>query len=466
MTLPQTACQSADLRRSTVVDTRAVPPDVGELVAGKYRIERMIGQGAMGVVFAATDVALGRRVAVKMMTRQHAVSPELASRFLNEARAAARIESEHSARIYDLGHTDSGHPYIALELLEGEDLAEVLASRERLPVHELTGWIVQALEAIAEAHSLGIVHRDLKPANLFLARRRDGTSIVKVLDFGISKDPSRVGPAITVTAAMVGSPAYMAPEQLRDARGVDARADIWALGVVLYELLSGTLPFDGNDLPQLCTSIATSEPIPLTQKRPGAPAELARIIGRCLEKDPARRYRNVAELAQELALWGPEGAAERLEQIKRVVREGGASIRPPTPPTSFVAPVPAFQAPQVVLPRAPLASRRTGLAIWMVAIGIGACVVAGLIVAVVAARGARGKSASFPPAAVIASGTATAQATETLEPLPPLELPPPTADSSTSRATPPPSAPPSAKAPKPPPPKGGGNDYSEFGERK
>jgi serine/threonine-protein kinase len=321
---------SAVRLRETAVDTCVGSlPDVGDLVADKYRIARMVGRGAMGAVFAARDEALGRSVAVKMMCEQHADSPELVGRFVNEARAAARLESEHVARIFDVGQTDGGHPFIVLELLDGEDLSQILASRGPLQVSELTGWIVQALEAIAEAHSLGIVHRDVKPANLFLARRRDGTSIIKVLDFGISKDrcAARVGPALTVTSAMVGSPAYMAPEQLRDARTVDARADIWALGVVLYELVAGVLPFHASNVADLCVAILEREIVPVRTVRSDVPPALDEVIRRCLERDPEKRFPDVAALARSLVPFAPPGSQQAAERVRHVLRSPARSSR-------------------------------------------------------------------------------------------------------------------------------------------
>jgi serine/threonine-protein kinase len=331
MAMRRAACDSVVRRRKTAVDARVGSlPDVGDLVAGKYRIERLIGRGAMGAVFAAHDEALDRRVAVKMMSEEHADSPQLTSRFVNEARAAARIESEHVARIFDVGRTERGESFIALELLEGGDLAEILASRWPLPVSEVTGWILQALEAIAEAHSLGIVHRDLKPANLFLARRRDGTSLVKVLDFGISKDkrsPS-VGPAITVTAAMVGSPAYMAPEQLRDARTVDARADIWALGVVLYELVTGELPFRASNVADLFVAILEHEIEPLRSHRRDSPPALDDVIRRCLERDPDKRFPDAAALAGALVPFAPPGADGAAKRIRCVLETRMPAVAP------------------------------------------------------------------------------------------------------------------------------------------
>jgi serine/threonine-protein kinase len=312
--------------RETAVDTQ---PDTvlgaGDLVAGKYRIGRLIGQGAMGAVFAAKHETMDRDVAVKMMWPEHTSSPHLVTRFFQEARAAARIENEHVARVFDVGLTDRGAPFLVLELLEGEDLAQVLASRSSIPVPEVVGWILEALEGVAEAHSLGLVHRDLKSANLFLARRRDGTSIVKVLDFGLSKDQraSGAGPSLTTTAAILGSPAYMAPEQLRSARTVDARADIWAVGVVLYELLAGGLPFPASNVADLCVAVLERDPEPLRPRRKEVPPALEDVVRRCLARDPAERFADVEALARALVPFAPpgaDGAAARIGHLLRNVR--------------------------------------------------------------------------------------------------------------------------------------------------
>jgi serine/threonine protein kinase len=244
-------------------------PEVGDLVADKYRVERLIGRGSVGVVFAARHELLEKRVALKLLSEEAASTPEAVRRFYKEARAAAQIESDHVARVLDVGQTGGGFPFMALELLDGVDLAKLLEERGPMLASEIVGWVLQALEALAEAHSLGIVHRDLKPANLFLARRRDGTHTLKILDFGISKSPAAVGAAttLTVTSSILGSPVYMAPEQLRDAKSVDPRADIWAIGVVLYELLTGRLPFVAANIADLCVAILERSPPPVCARR-------------------------------------------------------------------------------------------------------------------------------------------------------------------------------------------------------
>ena len=233
-------------------------PQPGDVLAGKYRVERVLGSGGMGVVVAAMHLTLQERVALKFLLPEGAKKEETVTRFLREARAAAKIKSEHVARVSDVGTLESGAPYLVMEYLDGSDLSALLRRDGPLPPRDAVEYVLQACEALAEAHAVGIVHRDLKPANLFLARHAGGAPRIKVLDFGISKltarDPSMPpdDPSMTRTRAWLGSPLYMSPEQMRSARDVDTRTDIWALGVILYELLSGKPPFDGETFPELC----------------------------------------------------------------------------------------------------------------------------------------------------------------------------------------------------------------------
>jgi len=288
--------------------------EVGEVLAGKYRVERVLGQGGMGVVLAARHLQLDEPVAIKLMLGELGSNPEAVARFVREARAAARLQSAHVARVSDVGTLDDGRAYMVMEYLDGSDLAELLEKGGPLPVGDAVDYLLQAGEAIAEAHSLGIVHRDLKPSNLFLTRRRDRTPHIKVLDFGISKlvhsglTPSR--PSVTETSTMVGSPLYMSPEQMTSARDVDGRADIWALGVVLYELLVGVPPFVAETLPQICIMVLQSAAPKLRDHRADAPPELEAALQRCLAKQPSERFENMAALAVALrGLAGPYGRA-------------------------------------------------------------------------------------------------------------------------------------------------------------
>ena len=312
----------------------------GDIVAGKYKIIRIIGEGGMGIVVEAVHQTLDQRVAIKFHRPQASENEESIARFLREARAAAQIPSEHIARVSDVATLDGGDPYFVMEFLEGEDLDSVIEADGPLTVPLALDYTLQVCEALAEAHALGIIHRDLKPANLFLARRGDGSTIVKLLDFGISKTLPKGDDAelnMTKTRALMGSPLYMAPEQMRSTKRVDHRADIWSLGVLMHEMLTGETPFVGETLPEVCASIAADQPIPLTVKRPDAPFELESVILRCLEKDAELRYVDMADLILALAPILPEEAAGSIARIVRVLRGPGAkaapfaSIRPATP---------------------------------------------------------------------------------------------------------------------------------------
>lgn len=276
-------------------------PNVGDLVAGKFVVERLIGQGGMGAVFAARHRELESVVAIKVMLAD-TTNVEATARFKNEGRAAAKIRSEHVVRVEDVGE-EKGYAYMILELLDGEDLAQVLERKRKLPAPEVIGYMMQALEGVRLAHEKGIIHRDLKPSNLFLARRDDGSSVVKVLDFGISKSSSTLAQApgaLTSTKAMLGSPLYMSPEQLRSSKSVDVRADIWALGVIMYELLTGTLPFMGDSLGELFAAILETEPTPVRVRAPDVPPELEAIVMRCLQRRLENRFSSVVELTGAL----------------------------------------------------------------------------------------------------------------------------------------------------------------------
>ena len=279
-------------------------PGTGDLIDGKYTLGELLGRGGMGAVYAARHIKLGHAVAIKVMLAD-AANHEAAQRFVNEGRAAANIQNDHVVRVSDVDE-ENGYAYMVLELLQGDDLAQVLERETRLPAHVAVGYVLQALQGVRQAHAQGIVHRDLKPSNLFLARRQDGAVVVKVLDFGISKANNNSGlgaapGALTSTKALLGSPLYMSPEQLRSSKNVDARADIWAMGVILFELISGTLPFNGENLGELFAAILETDAPNLQLRQPEAPPGLAAIVARCLERRPEHRFQNVGELARELA---------------------------------------------------------------------------------------------------------------------------------------------------------------------
>jgi serine/threonine protein kinase/WD40 repeat protein len=277
--------------------------EVGAMIGDRFRIDQILGAGGMGVVVAATHVELGNRVAIKWMRAELLHDSALVERFVREARAVARLRTEHVCKVFDVARLETGAPYIVMELLEGTDLAHSVAHKP-LPVTITINYVLQACVALAEAHAAGIIHRDLKPANLFVVRRPDGEPLVKILDFGIAKvlddDTSR-----TRTHAVLGSPGYMSPEQLRSARDVDVRSDIWALGVTLYQLLAARMPFPGATPDEIARNIQTEPPIALDVD----PA-LRAVVFRCLDKAPERRYQDVASLAADLSPFGDAAARD------------------------------------------------------------------------------------------------------------------------------------------------------------
>jgi len=302
-------------------------PNPGDVVAGKYKIESAIGSGGMGVVLGAQDMSLGRGVAIKFLSPSKARREGSVPRFIREARAAASIQSEHVVRVYEVGELPGGSPFIVMEHLRGADLSQVLAARGPLPIDEAVDYLLQACEAIGEAHALGIVHRDLKPQNLFVAQRPDGGTAVKVLDFGISKAIEEGAPHLTSTDQVMGTPLYMSPEQVRSLKNVDHRSDIWALGSILFELLTASPIFEAPSVTALCAMIAIDPPTPLRARRPSAPPELEALILRCLHKDPAGRFADVAALAEALVPFATDRGRMSATRISRVVR-AGSGINP------------------------------------------------------------------------------------------------------------------------------------------
>jgi len=290
----------------------------GEVVADKYEIVRLLGAGCIGFVVLARRVDLGDEVALKFLRPEFSANTDLVARFAREARITFRIESEHVARVLDLGNLADGTPFIVMERLEGRDLSSVLAEDGRLPIELAVEYVLQTCEAIATAHASGVVHRDIKPENLFLADPH-GAGAIKVLDFGISK-VALTGSAfdesvpLIRTIAAVGSPLYMSPEQIRACPDVDARSDIWALGCVLYELLAGVAAFGSPSIMQICAMILERSPVPLRQLNSSVPAELETVVSRCLEKEPHARFQNAGDLAVALAPFAPERARVWVER--------------------------------------------------------------------------------------------------------------------------------------------------------
>jgi hypothetical protein len=436
-------------------------PAAGAVIAGRYRVEHVLGIGGMGVVLAARHQQLGQPLALKLLHPRIAQDPVAVARFLREAQAAVNIQSEHVARVLDVGALETGLPYMVLERLEGRDLEEIVQQHGPLPIAAATGYLLQACEAIAEAHQKGIIHRDLKPANLFLGQRPDGSALIKVLDFGIAKvDTQAESVRLTSTGAGMGSPQYMSPEQVRDAGKVDVRTDIWALGVTLHELLAGSAPFTGTTYSALCAQIIADEPIHLRARRGDAPEALEALILRCLEKRPERRFADVGELARALAPFASRGAEISVERIEGLLgrRAHGDGLGAPRGAPSHRVDA-STGALSTTVARAEAQPSRSTRRAALLGAGAGALLLGGVAAALAFSSGrsaepaATADSASSPveppsaeppvaaPAASLsaaASASATRSATPTITPQRPLPPAPPPPRKSAEPTKPPP----------------------------
>ena len=270
----------------------------GTVLLDKYRVEEHLGVGGMGRVVRASHLYLQQSVAIKVLLPQATDSDATVARFLREAQAAVRLKSEHTARVLDVGTLSDGRPYMVMEYLEGNDLNQVLRHHGPQDPDIVCDLMLQACEGLAEAHAIGIVHRDIKPSNFFITRRADGSMLLKILDFGISKAPINYDDNLTQTHTVIGTPSYMAPEQMKSGRAADARSDIWSMGIVMYQLLHGRPPFAADSFPELAIKVAQEPPTPIHVPLP--PGYGAAIL-RCLEKHPNQRHQSVAELARMLA---------------------------------------------------------------------------------------------------------------------------------------------------------------------
>ena len=289
----------------------------GTVVLGRYRVDSVLGTGGMGNVVKATHVYMAQPVAIKFLRAELASDAGVVQRFLREAQATVKLRGDHAARVIDVGMMPDGTPFMVMEFLDGSDLGNILRHHGPQPPHIVVDWIVQVCEGLAEAHALGIVHRDIKPSNFYLTRKLDGSTLLKILDFGISKAPAGYDSALTSTQSVVGTPAYMSPEQMLTPRKVDTRSDVWSVGVVMYQLLGGTLPFQAELYPELCIKVGTQPPLPIEAAMPPG---LGDVVMRCLEKEPGARFQSVAELAMAVVPFASDpnaafAAAERTNRI-------------------------------------------------------------------------------------------------------------------------------------------------------
>jgi serine/threonine-protein kinase len=419
-----------------------MPYAEGEILAGKYQVIELIGVGGIGFVLAATHIELGEKVALKFLRPDALANEEAVGRFAREARASVQIKSEHVARVFDVGHLPDGSPFIVMEYLEGKDLGAVLHERGALPIKLAVEYVLQACEALASAHASGVVHRDVKPENLFLNRPSQGVDMIKVLDFGISKVALTGSsfesrhPLAQTTMAM-GSPTYMSPEQVRASHDIDARTDVWSLGCVLYELLTGQPAFDAPSLTQISAAILEAEPTSLRLACPMAPSGLEAVVKHCLAKHPAGRFQNVGELAIALYPYGSPRGQISVERCCSLLRSAGISQQDFEIPSIFPASMPehslnpfgglevvhsrpSFEDPITLIPQSSPANKK-----WFAALGlIGA---AGLGYAILAARGSMGPAASdspLPAPASAAAGPVVPSAVAAAPPAPSAPAPP------------------------------------------
>jgi serine/threonine-protein kinase len=429
----------------------------GDVIDGKYVVDRLLGEGGMAIVYAVTHIKLKRSYAIKVIRPTTLSVPGVAERFLREARAASQLRGDHVGEVSDVGELADGTPFLVMELLDGCDLSKIIETRP-LPVELAVDYLLQASEGLAEAHAHAIIHRDLKPCNLFLAKRRNGTQVVKVLDFGIATAGDGEVSGLTQTHSVMGSPQYMSPEQLRSAKSVDARCDIWSLGVTLYELLTMRLPFEGTTFTALAIAITIEPHIPLRE----APPALAAVIDRCLEKEPQHRFRNIAELAFALAPFTPGGSAAA-QRIAQTLRADGAAHAPAALPLS-AEPISALAA-GATLPSSPKVTTLGGSASAMVPVepnsasparargwwswgGLAATVIA--VVAAVAIQRSHDAVTTHPTAAPAAAPMASSTATDATPSDPSPTAATPVAPARAGTATPPPAAPQAAIAKSPP----------------
>jgi eukaryotic-like serine/threonine-protein kinase len=337
---------------------------IGDIFVDKYRVDAFLGHGGMGVVAQCTHLALNERVAIKMLRRDVLDDADAVERFMREAQAASKLRSEHVARVTDVGRSNANVPYMVMEYLEGHDLDELLEDRGTISRAWAVELTVQACEALAEAHSLGIVHRDIKPSNLFVTWRPDGSALIKVLDFGISKALTGDAMRLTQTQSLLGTPAYMSPEQMRSARHVDARTDVWSLGTVLFEMLEGRRPFEAESFSEMCVKVAVDPPGAM----PNTPPALQQVVLRCLAKPPEQRYASMAELGRDLVPFArnPHQAQLLAERMARTLRRSQViDWEPALGAPGYPPPLPVLQSfavPQIAAAVSPAAAAATAAA--------------------------------------------------------------------------------------------------------
>jgi serine/threonine-protein kinase len=370
---------------------------LGTVIDGKYTIVGLLGRGGMGAVYEARHARLARRFAIKFLLPEFAADPEVLRRFENEARAAGGLEHPNLAAVTDFGQAADGAPYLVMEFLQGQDCSKLLRASGPLPIGRAANLVAQACRGLVVAHKAGIVHRDLKPENLFLTDAGDGTDLVKVLDFGIAKLSHPDSSLVTGKGATFGTAHYMSPEQVRGAGEVDERADVWALGVVLYELLSGRKPYDGEKFVNVIHQILYAEPTPLAAVRPGLPAKLMVVVDHALKKNVSERLPSVAALAELLLPFsGVTGSGPALPATLKLRTT-------PTPPTGPAGDVPDAARGEGEFSAADQSGVRRRL--WWAA-GIGVVLVAAAATIFATRPASDGRTPASPPPEKVASPAA------------------------------------------------------------
>ncbi len=295
----------------------------GDVLLDKYRVEEVLGVGGMGKVVRASHLFLQQEFAIKVLLPHMADSAETVSRFLREAQATSKLKSEHIARVYDVGRLPDGVPFMVMEYLSGNDLNQIIRHHGPQRSQIVCDLMLQACEGMAEAHSLGFVHRDIKPSNFFITTKPDGTMLLKILDFGISKSPVGVT-ELTGSATVIGTPTYMSPEQMKSGRAADQRSDVWSMGIVIYQLLNGRPPFVGESYAELVIKVGSDIPEPIMTPLPPG---LMQVIMTCLEKNPMQRQQSVAELARMLAPYAsdPVQGTQSAQRTTRILANRGVT---------------------------------------------------------------------------------------------------------------------------------------------
>ena len=425
----------------------------GSVLAGKYRIERALGEGGMGVVLAARHLELGHQVAVKVLAPGAVLRSAAVERFLREGRAAARLTSPHVARVHDVGRLSEGVPFLVMELVSGRDLKTILDHEGPQPWGRVVRWCREVADALAEAHACGVIHRDVKPGNLMLADLVGGRSIVKVLDFGISKLVEDDEVSLTHSSVVMGSPQYMAPEQLISSKHVSPKIDIWALGVVLYELSTGRAPFEGRTIAEVVARIQSVMPPPPSLFVKGIPASFDAVVLRCLAKQPEARFESMAALGAALseleATAGSEAAAEpRVVRPSELPRIGMPHAGEETVSAAHVSPALASE------PSQPHARSRRWLILGGTAVG-SAILVAGLTYALRRPGGVGNASPTLSASDVatdVAPSATFSSSDVATDPVPDPSAPEPRSGSGSSQAPEPPPSEASVRAVAPPRP--------------